>query len=65
MSNYCDTTGNLFPSARGCKTRQCPDLVEQEYPWGNGEYRKRWICQVTGRIPGNMATCPKEEGTLR
>ena len=57
---YCCTRGKqTFPSSTGCKSRKCPDLIEETYPWGITT-RKRMVCRLTGRIPGNMGKCPKE-----
>ncbi len=56
-SNY---TRGTFPSARECLARQCPDLGSEVWPpESNNPPRK--ICNLTGRIPGNMGKCPKEE----
>ena len=51
------------PSVANCKG--CPDLVWEPIPQipgyeGCGAQNRR-VCRITGRIPGNMKTCPKEQ----
>lgn len=37
-----------------CKIRRCPHYVKREMN-NNRE------CELTGRLPGNMTTCPDDE----
>lgn len=44
------------PSVKNCSEKDCEHLIQEEW-YG----RKRKICALAGRIPGNIH-CPLEEG---
>lgn len=47
----------FFPSVKNCQAAGCPNLVCQSYTKAY-DIRVRWICKLTGKIPGNMGICP-------
>jgi len=50
------------PSTEWCKSRGCPHFTWERYCWENNpeKIRRRGICLLTGRQPGNIGTCPGE-----
>jgi hypothetical protein len=52
------TESDFKPSVKNCKKRGCENLV-----WEIFEGRRRMICAVNDRIPGNLTECPLEETT--
>ena len=56
----CRWDPHSSPSVANCKG--CPDLVWEEVDFGPEiATKRRRMCKHSGRIPGNMKTCPKEQ----
>lgn len=53
------TTQKFKPSAKNCADVECPHLETEDIVAGD-RIRKRKICGLTGKIPGNQE-CPEED----